>query len=263
MTSTGALELGRKTQARAPTKTKFVRTSKNFLRLVVANCERSTLPLLRRHSSIAHSTAIATAKYFGGQPMKRRISNSPLIDPTVCAVIMMAPAAQDLQSISPDLPVRHHQTNAAITEAADVLDVPLYRLLWRPEPQGLAIADEPSHAPRQFLLEEYQCPWLDRAFAEALSREDFSILIVGGFWLEHAILGTPWHALTARYEVAILAGITPPRQAPAARWARERLVQAGATPIVTSQLIREWMVAAPAGPKREALRTLLPAAAEA
>jgi hypothetical protein len=215
-------------------------------------------------SSIGHSADIAAAKYIGDQPMRRRISHSPLIDPTVCAVIMMAPAAHDLLSISPDVPARHHQTNATITQAAGVLDVPIFTLLWRPEPQDLAVAGEPSHAsPRQFLLEEYQCPWLNRAFVEALSSEDSSVLIVGGFWLEHEILGTALHALAACYEVAILADITPPRQAPAARAAGERLVQAGATPIVTSQLIREWMVAAPAGPKREALRALLPVATAA
>jgi hypothetical protein len=132
--------------------------------------------------------------------MRRRISNSPLIDPTVCAVIMMAPAAQDLLSISPDLPARHHQTNAAIAQAAGVLDVPIFTLLWRPEPQDLGLESEPSHAPpRQFLLEEYQCPWLNRAFVETLSSEDSSVLIVGGFWLEHEILGTALHALAACY----------------------------------------------------------------
>ena len=196
--------------------------------------------------------------------MRRRISNSPLIDPEVSTVIMMAPAADDLLSISPDLPPQHHRTNAAITQAAGVLDVPLYTLLWRPELQNEPNAGEPSRpSHRRFLLEEYQCPWLNRAFVEALSREDSSVLIVGGFWLEHEILGTALHALAACYEVAILADITPPRQAPAARAASERLVQAGATPIVTSQLIREWMVAAPAGPKREALRALLPVATAA
>jgi hypothetical protein len=243
---------------------KIVLSFRNFLRAAVPKCERSTLPLRRRRSFIAHSTAIATAKYIGGQPMHRRISNSPLIDPAVSTVIMMAPAAPDLLSISPDLPTLHSQSNAAITQAAGVLDVPLYTLLWRPEPQNLAVASQASHpSRRQFLLEEYQCPWLNRAFVEALSREDASVLIVGGFWLEHEILGTALHALADSYDVAILADITPPRQAPAADAATERLVQAGATPIVTSQLIREWMVAAPVGAKREALRALLPAAAGA
>jgi Isochorismatase family len=192
--------------------------------------------------------------------MRRRISNSPLIDPTVCAVITMAPAAHDLLSISHDLPApiirptpRSPKPRAPSTcPSSPCFGVPL------------ALAGEPSHAsPRQFLLEEYQCPWLNRAFVEALSSEAPSVLLVGGFWLEHEILGTALHALAACYEVAILADITPPRQAPAARAASERLVQAGATPIVTSQLIREWMVAAPAGPKREALRALLPVATAA
>ena len=192
--------------------------------------------------------------------MRRRVSTSPLIDPTVCAVILMAPAAQDLLSISPNLPAWHQQTNAAIAEAAGVMEVPLFTLLWRPEQAASPSMSASSHSvPRRFLLEEYDCPWLDRDFVNALASEASSLLIVGGFWLEHEILGTALHALAACYDVAILVDITPARHTPAAWSALDRLGQAGATPIVTSQLIREWMVAAPAGPKRAALRALLPA----
>jgi hypothetical protein len=190
---------------------------------------------------------------------RRRISDWPLIDPAACAVIMMAPAAHDLVSISPTAPAWHQQTNATIADAADVMDVPVLTVLWRPQQQASANPSEPLLAsPRHFLCEAYQCPWLDRAFVSALTSEDASLLIVGGFWLEHEILGTALHALAACYDVAILVDITPPRHAAAAEPARERLRQAGATPIVTSQLLREWMLATPAGPKREALRALLP-----
>jgi isochorismatase family protein len=190
---------------------------------------------------------------------QRRVSHSPLLDPATCSVLMMAPAAPDLASISPDVPGWQRQTYAAIATAADVLNVPIFTLLWRPDPQGSASGGAPSQASqRLFLLEEYQCPWLDRAFVSALSSEGSSLLVVAGFWLEHEILGTALHALAASYDVAILVDITPARHAPAAPSARERLAQAGATPIVTSQLIREWMVAAPLGSTRATLRALLP-----
>jgi len=196
----------------------------------------------------------------GDNMKQRRFSHSPLLDPAACSVLMMAPAAPDLASISADVPNWQRQTYAAIATAAGVLGVPIFTLLWRPEPQGLASAGTTSQASqRLFLLEEYQCPWLDRAFVSALSSEGSSSLVVGGFWLEHEILGTALHALAASYDVAILVDITPARHAPAAPSARERLAQAGATPIVTSQLIREWMVAAPLGSTRAALRALLPA----
>jgi Isochorismatase family len=192
--------------------------------------------------------------------MQRRISHSPLLDPTVCALILMAPLSQDLLALSPSLPAWHHQRLAVIADAAGVVGVPIFRLSWRNEPQALASPGERPDPPlRQFLLEEYQCPWFNASFVDALASEDVSRLIVAGFWLEHEILGTALHALADCYEVAILVDLTRPRSAQAAQSARERLGQAGATPIVTSQLIREWMLGAPTEGARAALKALLPA----
>jgi Isochorismatase family len=190
---------------------------------------------------------------------RRRISHSPLLDPTVCAVILIAPLSQDLLSRFPGLPAWHQQRTAVIAEAAGVVGVPIFTVSWRNEPQALASPSATSHPEqRQFLLEEYQCPWFNPAFVDALASEDVSRLIVAGFWLEHEILGTALHALAACYDVAILVDLTRPRSAHAAQSARDRLGQAGATPIVTSQLIREWMLAAPTERERAALKALLP-----
>src|SRR5262245_58614488 len=110
-----------------------------------------------------HSTAHAAANYFGDKAMqRRRVSHSPLLDPTVCALILMTPLSQDLLSLSPSLPAWHHERTAVIAEAAAVVGAPVFRLSWQNEPLALASPDETSHAPqRQFLLEEYQCPWFN------------------------------------------------------------------------------------------------------
>jgi hypothetical protein len=190
---------------------------------------------------------------------RRRISHSPLLDPTVCAVILMAPLSQELLSLSPNLPAWHHEHSLLIAKAAGVVGVPIFTLSWRGEGEALASAGEASRAPQhQFLLEDYQCPWFNPSFVQALAREDVSRLIVAGFWLEHEVLGTALHALAACYDVAILVDLTRPRSAHAAQSARERLGQAGATPIVTSQLIREWMLGAASEMERAALKALLP-----
>jgi len=190
---------------------------------------------------------------------RRRISHSPLLDPTVCAVILMAPFSQELLSLSPSLPAWHHEHSLLIAKAAGVVGVPIFTLSWRGEGEALPSAGEPYRTPQhQFLLEDYQCPWFNPSFVEALAREDVSRLIVAGFWLEHEVLGTALHALAACYDVAILVDLTRPRSAHAAQSARERLGQAGATPIVTSQLIREWMLGAASEMERAALKALLP-----
>jgi Isochorismatase family len=190
---------------------------------------------------------------------RRRISHSPLLDPTVCAVILIAPLSQHRLARFPGLPAWHQQRTAVITEAAAVVGVPMFTVSKRSEPQALASPSATSHPEqRQFLLEEFECPWFNPAFVDALGREDVSRLIVAGCWLEHEILGTALHALAACYDVAILVDLTRPRSAHAAQSARERLGQAGATPIVTSQLIREWMLGAPTEGERAALKALLP-----
>jgi hypothetical protein len=208
---------------------------------------------------MVHSTDHCCSKYIGGKAMqRRRISHSPLLDPTVCAVILIAPLSQDLLSRFPSLPAWHHERSSIIAEAAGVVGVPIFTVSWRGESQALASPGETSHLEqRQFLLEEYQCPWFNPAFVEALASADVSRLVLAGFWLEHEILGTALHALAACYEVAILIDLTLPRAAQAAQSTRDRLSQAGATPIVTSQLIREWMLAAPTERQRAALKALL------
>src|SRR5262245_51483579 len=190
---------------------------------------------------------------------RRRISRSPLLDPAVSALILLAPQSQDLTSRSPSLPAWHDARTAVIVEAAGVVGVPMFTLSWPGERQASADAHKALRAPqRQFLLEEYQCPWFNPSFVDALASENVSRLIVAGFWLEHEILGTALHALAACYDVAILVDLTRPRSAQAAQSARERLGQAGATPIVTSQLIREWMLGAPTEAERAGLKALLP-----
>ena len=190
---------------------------------------------------------------------RRRISHSPLLDPTVCALILIAPLSQDLLSLSPRLPAWHQERSVLVHEAAGVVGVPVFTLSWRREGEGVASDGAVSRAQQhRFLLEDYQYPWFNPSFVEALARQDVSRLIVAGFWLEHEVLGTALHALAACYDVAILVDLTRPRSVLAAQSARERLDQAGATPIVTSQLIREWLLGAPSEVERAALKALLP-----
>jgi hypothetical protein len=159
---------------------------------------------------------------------RRRISHSPLLDPTVCAVILMAPFSQELLSLSPSLPAWHHEHSLLIAKAAGVVGVPIFTLSWRGEGEALPSAGEPYRTPQhQFLLEDYQCPWFNPSFVEALAREDVSRLIVAGFWLEHEVLGTALHALAACYDVAILVDLT----GPARRMRLSRPESASARPV--------------------------------
>jgi hypothetical protein len=191
---------------------------------------------------------------------QRRISNSPLIDPSVCALVLIAPDAPDPTSIDLRAHAICKRAVAVVTTAAEAADVPVFVLSRRVEEQQrstlLAEPSTPRH--RRFVLEEHISPWSHKPFVDALTAEDQSILILAGFWLELEILTTALHALVDAYDVYVLLDATVPRCPHASEPSLNRLQQAGATPVITSQVIHEWSLEIPDAFSRIALRALLP-----
>ena len=103
---------------------------------------------------------------------------------------------------------------------------------------------------------EHAFPWQDPLFTESVAREDKPVLVLAGFWLEHQVLATALHALANCYDVYILLDATPARERDAARLSQDRLIQAGATPVVTSQVIHEWSAESNDASRRAALSDL-------
>jgi nicotinamidase-related amidase len=191
---------------------------------------------------------------------RRRMSNSPLMDPLVCALAVVAPHPQELEAHEPGIS-NHQRTLGAVTQAAHIANVPVFSLCSAEHENKKALwARLPmTSSHRQFVLEEHCSPWSHRGFVDALAGEDRSILILAGYWLELQILATALHALAEGYDVCVLLDATLTRCPHASQPARERLSQAGATPVVTSQVIHEWTLEAPDTAKREALDSLLAA----
>lgn len=186
---------------------------------------------------------------------QRRISNSPLIDPLVSALVVFMPTPEPPCATAPTC---HDRARAAAMQAASIMDVPVFilsRTLGQQQPRR-SVPHSQISLPQSFLLEDGRCPWADGAFVEALANEDRSILLFAGVWLEHQVLGTALHALAEGYDVCVLLDATPARSEHATAPARERLGQAGATPVVTSQVIHEWMLEAPDQAKQNALQAL-------
>jgi len=190
---------------------------------------------------------------------QRRISNSPLMDPSVCALVVVAPNAQELAPNDPSAHIHHQRILAAVTKAAHIANVPVFSLSRGGHEQEIlpsaGVTNTSSH--RRFIFEEHCSPWSHRGFVETLAAEDRSILILAGFWLEHQILAIALHALAEGYDVCVLLDATASRCPHASQPARERLNQAGATPVVTSQVIHEWTIEAQDAGKRVALDALL------
>lgn len=183
------------------------------------------------------------------------------MDPSVCAVVVVSSEMQELASIDPSTHGVYERTAAVMMKAAQIANVPVFILSPdSSEQRQSSVADEPS-APSHdhFLFEENTSPWSHKPFVEALTAHDRSVLILAGFWLELEVLATALHALVDGYDVYVLLDVTPPRSRCASEAARERLSQAGGTPVTTSQVINEWSLETPDASTRTALKSLLPA----
>jgi nicotinamidase-related amidase len=189
----------------------------------------------------------------------RRVSNSALIDPAVSCLILIAPKEQDLSRLSPRAKVDTRRRLWALAEAADVMDVPV--LLVLPDP-GQRIHSLMAHVPRmashhQFWIGEDEVPWCNAAFVERLDHLNSSVLVIAGYWIEHEILTTALNARHDMYYAYVPVDASPARTEMEAALTRERLLQAGATPVLTSQVLREWRLDAPDSAKKAAISSAL------
>jgi Isochorismatase family len=191
---------------------------------------------------------------------QRRSSNSPLLDPSFCTVVLISPDALDHSPVDPGMCASCKQATEAIISAAEVADVPVLTLSDRDPEQESPPSPAPSRRPSQlrFGLDQGRSPWSHREFVEALAAQDRTILILAGVWFEHEILATALNALVDSYDVYVLLDASVPRSPLASMVARERLTQAGGTPITAPQVIREWAFETADTPVRSALIALLP-----
>ena len=175
---------------------------------------------------------------------RKRVSASPLIDPEVCGLVLLAPGQQAYGSLRE--PVRRSLARnlSALTAAARIMHVPVF-LSWPEDIDDLFGSYlAPGASYRHFPAAPHPSPWLDPEFIAALDKEDRAGLLIGGFWLEYQVLATGLHALAASYDVYVLPDLTPAQSRAAAQPSHHRLMLQGARPVVTAQVIHEWSLAA-------------------
>jgi len=187
-----------------------------------------------------------------------RISNSPLLDPAFCALVLISPDALDHISVDPSAHATCNRVIDVLLSAAEVAEVPVFILAHDSgqESPSSSAANIPSKL--RFGLEPHTSPWAHRPFVEALAAQDRMILILAGLWLEHEILAAALNALVAGYDVYVLLDGSLPRSHLASLAARERLTQAGGTLITAAQVISEWTCETADAALRAALTALVP-----
>lgn len=178
-----------------------------------------------------------------------KFSASPLIDPAVCSLVLVAPSDDFLSNHAGG--ARHRRNVDILLEAARIVSVPIFQCFRRSRP---TCTDD---ACRVFSCNADVFIWKNEAFLEALDSENRSVLVIAGYWLETEVTIASLYALADCYDVYIPLDASPGQSKEAARLAETRLLQAGATPLLTENVLREWAMETSLAEQRTALTALI------
>jgi hypothetical protein len=195
------------------------------------------MKLRRRRVSTASaqdSVAQPTTKY----------STSPLIDPAVCGLVAIFSSQTGMRG-------NYRRNTEALIAASQSISVPMFVCC-----RDVSLVTNVA-AHRTFSFEAYDCIWKNEAFREALDAANLSTLVLAGCWLDREVTVAALHALADCYDVYIPIDASPIRSRGAARLAEARLLQAGATPILTEQILHEWALETSNPAHRAALTALV------
>lgn len=183
---------------------------------------------------------------------------SPLIAPTACSLVLLAPTKRDLTAISRQLRTNIRRSFARIVSAANLVDVATFVYSPCDQPAKHGFASHLSNLRhREFAAGPSGFPWQHLPLREALSEQDRPGLVLAGFWLEHQVVATALHALADSYDVYFVLDASPAKMRAAVQLSQDRLIQAGATPVVASQVIHEWSLETADAARVAALNALL------
>jgi hypothetical protein len=183
---------------------------------------------------------------------------TPLLRPADCCVLLVDPRARHLSRLEAAQQADTARCLKLVADAAvaGAVQVHLAFVGSVPEPHDWIAPLQLLPAMHVHTLGTEGASWSTSGLDKALAAEHRSSLILTGFWLETTVTFLALPALAAGFEVFVLMDATPVWAETAAAPAANRLLQAGAVPITTHQLIAEWMEAS--DPGRPTLSPLLP-----
>lgn len=179
----------------------------------------------------------------------RKHSRSPLIDPAVCSLVLIAPS-DDFFSKSTRAFDSHRRKNKALVAAARIVSVPTFLCCW--QINSVTYSD----SQRKFACDA-GCVWKNEAFVNALDSEDRSALIISGYWLDSDVTVAALCALADCYDVYVPLDASPAKSKERARLAEVRILQAGATPLLTEHVMKEWAIETLSSTQRNTLTALI------
>lgn len=187
-----------------------------------------------------------------------QVGASPLMAPLACSLVLLAPSRQDLTGISRQVRSKIRRNFERIISAANLVNVMPFVCSPCDKPARHGFASHlASLRHREFAAGALGFPWQHTPLRNALSDQDRSALVLAGFWLEHQVVAAALHALADSYDVYFVLDASPAKVQAAVQLSQDRLIQAGATPVVVSQVIHEWSLESADASKSAALNALL------
>jgi nicotinamidase-related amidase len=186
---------------------------------------------------------------------------APLLQPANCCVLLIDPRREHLDRLEPQQQNALTQGLALVEQAVQAASVPMH-VAFRshvPDPHRSLAQFDDTAAPRIHALGDRGPSWTHSGLADALAVGGRASLILCGFWLETAVTFVALPALAGGFDVFVLMDAAPARGKDAHGPAVHRLVQAGAVPTTTRQLVTEWIEASADTGQRSALSRLAPA----
>jgi nicotinamidase-related amidase len=184
---------------------------------------------------------------------------TPLLRPADCCVLLVDPRARHLSGLDAAPQADPARRLRLVVDAAIAGNIHVHLVFAgsAPQPHDSVSPLDSLPATHVHALGTEGASWSRSGLDKALAAQQRSSLILAGFWLETTVTFLALPALAAGFEVFVLMDASPAWLETAARPAADRLLQAGAVPLTTRQLIAEWMEAC--DPEvRAALSPLLP-----
>lgn len=164
---------------------------------------------------------------------------APLLHPPECSILLLDPKKQHIGSCHVATQGDLIQYFQLIERAAASALVPCHFALGG-DPVDLLAKPSPDGESLVYPLSNSGPSWSNSGIAAALSAGNRSNLILCGFWLETRVTFMALHALSSGFDVFVLMDASPSFVAEARGPSSDRLLQAGAVPLTTRQLIAEW-----------------------
>jgi hypothetical protein len=168
---------------------------------------------------------------------------TPLLRPADCCVLLVDPCARHLDHLNAARQAAFARCLKRVGDAALACAVPVHLAFVGsvPEPRDWispVLSVPPTHV---HALGTEGASWSRSGLDKALPAQRRSSLILAGFWLETTVTFLALPALAAGFEVLLPMDASPAWGDTAACPAADRLLQAGAVPVTTHQLMAEWM----------------------